>query len=111
MHVADFYRHAREAYDGPLPKYVTEEFRKYRECGDFSRGFVHVECPACRHDMAVAFSCKTQGLCPSCAGRRVAGTAAHLVDGVLTAVPVRRYVLAFPYELSGLVPRIYGMDG
>jgi len=30
------------------------------------------------------------------------GTAAHLVDGVLPAVSVRQYVLAFPYELSGL---------
>ena len=32
----------------------------------------------------------------------MAGTAAHLVDCVLPAVPVRQYVLAFPYELSGL---------
>jgi len=101
-HLQDFFRHAREAYDGPLPKYVKEEFRKYLECGDFSRGFVHVQCPACHEDKAVAFSCKLRGLCPSCAGRRMAGTAAHLVDCVLPAVPVRQYVLAFPYELSGL---------
>lgn len=101
-HAEDFFRHAREAYDGPLPKYVKEEFRKYLECGDFSRGFVHVQCPACREDRAVAFSCKLRGLCPSCAGRRMAGTAAHLVDCVLPASPVRQYVLAFPYELSGL---------
>ena len=32
----------------------------------------------------------------------MAGTAAHLVDCVLPAAPVRQYVLAFPYELSGL---------
>jgi hypothetical protein len=32
----------------------------------------------------------------------MAGSAAHLVDCVLPAVPVRQYVLAFPYELSGL---------
>ena len=32
----------------------------------------------------------------------MAGTAAHLVDRVLPAAPVRQYVLAFPYELSGL---------
>ena len=100
-HLQDFFRHAREAYDGPLPKYVKEEFRKYLECGDFSRG-VHVQCPVCHEDKAVAFSCKLRGLCPSCAGRRMAGTAAHLVDCVLPAVPVRQYVLAFPYELSGL---------
>lgn len=101
-HLEDFFRHAREAYDGPLPKYVKAEFRKYLECGDFSRGFVHVQCRACREDKAVAFSCKLRGLCSSCAGRRMAGTAAHLVDCVLPASPVRQYVLAFPYELSGL---------
>ena len=32
----------------------------------------------------------------------MAGSAAHLVDRVLPSVPVRQYVLAFPYELSGL---------
>ena len=34
--------------------------------------------------------------------RRRTWWAAHLVDGVLPAVPVPQYVLAFPYELSGL---------
>ena len=43
-----------------------------------------------------------RGLCPSCAGLRMAGSAAHLVDRVLPNVPIRQYVLAFPYELSGL---------
>ena len=32
----------------------------------------------------------------------MAGSAAHLVDRVLPTVPLRQYVLAFPYELSGL---------
>lgn len=32
----------------------------------------------------------------------MAGSAAHLVDRVLPNVPVRQYVLAFPYELTGL---------
>ena len=32
----------------------------------------------------------------------MAGSAAHLVDRVVPNVPVRQYVLAFPYELSGL---------
>jgi hypothetical protein len=32
----------------------------------------------------------------------MAGCASHLVDRVLPSVPVRQYVLAFPYELSGL---------
>ena len=41
-------------------------------------------------------------MCPSCSGRRMANTAAHLVDRVLPSVPVRQYVLSFPYALSGL---------
>ena len=32
----------------------------------------------------------------------MAGSASHLVDRVLPSVPLRQYVLAFPYELSGL---------
>jgi len=32
----------------------------------------------------------------------MAGSAAHLVDRVLPTTPIRQYVLAFPYELSGL---------
>jgi hypothetical protein len=32
----------------------------------------------------------------------MAGSAAHLVDRILPSVPVRQFVLAFPYELSGL---------
>jgi len=101
-HWRDFVQHAREAYEAPLPKYVVDEFQKYLTCGDFAEGFVHVQCTTCGDDMAVAFSCKVRGLCPSCAGRRMAGGAAHLVDRVLPTTPVRQYVLAFPYELSGL---------
>jgi hypothetical protein len=101
-HLADFLHHAHDAYEAPVPKYVENEFRSYLECGDFSRGFVHVRCGACEHHLAVAFSCKTRTICPSCASRRMAGSAAHLVDRVLPCVPVRQYVLAFPYELSGL---------
>ena len=101
-HWRDFVQHAREAYQAPLPKYVVDEFQKYLTCGDFSVGFLHVQCTSCGDDMAVAFSCKVRGLCPSCGGRRMAGTASHLVDRVIPSVPVRQYVLAFPYELSGL---------
>jgi len=40
-------------------------------------------------DRLVAFSCKGRAFCPSCGGRRMADTAAHLVDRVLPEVPVR----------------------
>ena len=101
-HLGAFLEHARETYAGPLPKYVVDEFRGYLACGDFSRGFALVRCTSCGDEMAVSFACKLRGLCPSCAGRRMAGSAAHQVDRVLPSAPVRQYVLAFPYELSGL---------
>ena len=34
----------------------------------------------CAHEKLVAFSCKRRGFCPSCGARRMAETAAHLVD-------------------------------
>jgi hypothetical protein len=101
-HLEDFLQHAREAYEAPLPKYVVNEFRSYLGCGDFGRGFSVVHCEGCEQTFAVAFSCKQRSICPSCAGRRMAGEAAVLVDRVLPSIPVRQYVLAFPYDLSGL---------
>jgi hypothetical protein len=53
----------------------------------------------CGLDRVVAFSCKGRGFCPSCGGRRMADTAAHLVDRVLPEVPVRQWVLSLPFAL------------
>src|SRR5437870_13901819 len=43
----------------------------------------------------------SQGIrfCSSCGGRRMADTAAHLVDRVLPEVPVRQWVLSLPFAL------------
>jgi hypothetical protein len=73
-HLADFLRHAREAYAAPLPKYVENEFRSYLACGDYSRGFTVVHCEACDHHFAVAFSCKNRSVCPSRKGSRPRNT-------------------------------------
>ncbi len=93
---------ARETYAKPLPRYVEQELRAYLRCGVFAHGFVHCRCEDCGHDILVAFSCKQRGACPSCTGRRMANTAAHLVDRVLPDVPVRQYVLSLPFELRAL---------
>jgi hypothetical protein len=74
---------ARETYAKPLPRYVEQELRAYLRCGVFAHGFVHCRCDDCGHDILVAFSCKQRGACPSCAGRRMANTTAHLVDPTL----------------------------
>ena len=40
-----------------------------------------------------------RAVCPSCGGRRMAERAAHLVDHVLPAVPIRQWVLTLPHRL------------
>ncbi|MEE8304276.1 MAG: transposase zinc-binding domain-containing protein, partial [Candidatus Tectomicrobia bacterium] len=49
--------------------------------------------------MLLAFSCKRCGFCPSCAGRRVAQTAAHLVEQVIPWVATRQWVVSVPIPL------------
>ncbi len=83
----------------PLPRFVEREFRGFLECGILAHGFLRVHCDACGRDRIVAFSCKGRGFCPSCLGRRMADTAAHLVDRVLPEVPVRQWVLTLPFAL------------
>jgi hypothetical protein len=103
QHLESFLDHTREHYEGGLPRYVEQELRAYLACGDFSRGFTRLACEACGHDLLVAFSCGSRSICPSCTGRRMANTAAFLVDRVVPDVPVRQYVLTLPYELRKLV--------
>jgi hypothetical protein len=93
-----FLARARER-DRPVPRFVERELRAFLGCGILARGFVRVRCEACGHDRLVAFSCKGRGFCPSCGGRRMADTAAHLVDRVLPEVPVRQWVLSLPFGL------------
>ena len=82
-----------------LPAFVVAELRSFLQCGVHAYGFNRLRCAACRHEFAVPFSCKGRGFCPSCAGRHMAATAAHLVDYVLPDVPYRQWVLSLPFEL------------
>jgi hypothetical protein len=82
-----------------LPRYVVEEFYRYLDCGILARGFARCSCEACGQSFAVAFSCKGRAFCSSCLGRRMADTAAHLVDNVFPHVPVRQWVLSLPFEI------------
>ena len=102
QHLESFLAHARETYEAPIPRYVEDELRGYLKCGVFLRGFVRAHCDACGHDRLVAFTCKARTVCPSCAGRRMANLAAHLVDRVVPPVPVRQWVLSLPFELRAL---------
>ncbi|MBT37191.1 MAG: hypothetical protein CL938_01400 [Deltaproteobacteria bacterium] len=85
--------------DRPVPHFIEREFRAYLACGVLAHGFLRLHCDECRLDRLVPFSCKRRGFCPACGGRRMADTAAHLVDCVLPEVPVRQWVLTLPYPL------------
>jgi hypothetical protein len=90
---------AREAEGRPLPKFVVDEFEAYLRCGIHAYGFLRVQCDSCDEEWAVAFSCKKRGFCPSCAAKRKAETAAHMIEQVLPFVPYRQFVLSFPIPL------------
>jgi hypothetical protein len=90
----------QEERERSVPPFVEREFRDYLTCGVLAgRGFIRVRCESCGHDRLVPFSCRRRGWCPSCGGRRMAETAAHLVDHVLPEVPVRQWVLSIPFAL------------
>jgi ribosomal protein S27E len=104
---------AQQARETSLPKFVEAEFRSYLQCGILAHGFIRVRCESCGHARLVGFSCKRRGWCPSCGGRRMAETAAHLVDHVFPDVPVRQWVLSIPFPLryrlaydAGLMSRV-----
>ena len=94
-----------------LPEYVQREFEDYLKCGRLEHGFLRVRCESCHTEHLVAFSCKRRGFCPSCGARRMAESAALLVDEVLPKVPIRQWVLSFPFQLRFLFasrPQIMG---
>lgn len=82
-----------------LPRHVERELERYLECGVLAHGFARVRCEACGREELLAFSCKGRGFCPCCTGRRMADTAAHLVDCVLPVAPYRQWVLSVPFGL------------
>src|SRR5215831_14956733 len=79
-----------------LPAYVERGFYDYLQCGVPAHGFLRLGCDTCHQELLLAFSCKRRGFCPSCAGRRMAQTAAHLVEQVLPWAPTRQWVVSVP---------------
>ena len=82
-----------------FPAYVQRAFYDYLQCGVLAHGFLRLGCDTCHKELLLAFSCKRRGFCPSCAGRRMAQTAAHLVEQVMPWVPTRHWVVSVPVPL------------
>ena len=103
QHAATFFAEAEYAAGAALPQFVRDEFDAFLECGILAHGFLRLRCGDCGHNKLVAFKCKRCGFCPSCGARRMAQTAAHLVDHVIPHVPVRQWVLSLPIPLRLLL--------
>src|SRR5215831_4294141 len=82
-----------------FPAYVEREFYDYLQCSVLAHGFLRLGCDTCHQELLLAFSCKRRGFCPSCAGRRMAQTAAHLVAQVIPWGPTRPWVVSVPVPL------------
>src|SRR5499433_34155 len=82
-----------------LPAYVQWEFYAYLQCGILAHGFLRLGCDTCPKELLLPFSRKRRGFCPSCAARRMAQTAAHLVTCVIPWVPTRQWVVSVPIPL------------
>lgn len=83
-------------YGKGLPRHVDKELEAYLRCGLLQHGFARVVCRRCHVEHLVGLSCKGRGVCPSCTGRRMHDTAAHLVDRVIPRVSMRQWVVTFP---------------
>ncbi len=102
-HLETFLAQVEAQTGAALPEFVKDEFDAFLECGILAHGFLRLRCAKCAHEKRVAFSCKRRGFCPSCGARRMAQTAAHLVDAVIPRVAVRQWVLSFPIPLHILL--------
>jgi hypothetical protein len=58
-----------------------------------------IRCPDCAQEFLLAFSCKTRELCPSCAAKRSAATAALLAEDVIEEVGHAQWVFVIPKML------------
>jgi len=93
-----------------LPQHVTKEFESFLRCGILAYGFLRLRCEGCQHEKLLPFSCKKRGFCSSCGGRRMAESAAHLVDAVFPQVGVRQWVLSFPMPMRFILAQSAGMQ-
>ena len=74
-----------------LAAYVQREFEDDLTCGRLEHRFLRVRCSDCHAERLVAFSCKRRGFCPSCGARRMAESAALVVDEIFPQLPIRQW--------------------
>src|SRR5438128_11201038 len=82
-----------------VPQFIEREMRAYLSCGVLACGFLRLKCESCGKERLLPLSCKGRSVCPSCCGRRMTDTAAHLMDSVFQHVTARSWVLSVPFAL------------
>ena len=92
-----------EQVQAPLPRFVQRGFEAYLACGQLAAGLTRCRCRDCGSEFVVAWSCKIRGLCASCDGKRMIEQTTHLLDSVLPEVPIRQFVLTFPFDVRLLL--------
>ena len=88
-HYASFVADYPERYAktwGPFRRVVDRTVRSFLRCGLPEHGFARVRCPGCRAEYLLAFSCKTRGICTSCAAKRTAAWARWVVSDLARPV-------------------------
>ena len=66
QHAASFIARTEAGTGAALPRFVTEEFDAFLECGILACGFLWLRCGECGLNKLLAFSCKRRAFCPSC---------------------------------------------
>ena len=79
-----------------LPASVQRAFYDSLQCGILAHGLLRLGSDTCQQALLLPLSGQRRGLCPSCAGRRMAQTAAPLVACVMPWVPTRQWVVSGP---------------
>jgi hypothetical protein len=74
QHAASFIAHTEANTGSELPRFITDDFDAFLECGILAHGFLRLRCGECGHDKLLAFSCKRRGFCPSFGARRMSQT-------------------------------------
>src|SRR2546425_10211450 len=83
-----------------LPAYIQREFYDYLQCGILAHGFLRLGCDTCQKELLLPFSCKRRGFFPSGGGRRMAQTAAHLVERVVPLGPTPPWLVSVALPLG-----------
>jgi hypothetical protein len=62
---------------------IVRDFLPFLKCGVAEFGFLRLHYDSYGMNRILPFSCKKRAFCPSCRERRMADTAAHLMDRVI----------------------------